>query len=102
MVPDSVAGEALGLLLTEYLIVPAELLWYFVEIGFFCSFCASVGIYCCVSYVVLMRWLRPGDIVCSWDKLSALSILGVQNNWQLCVVDPPLFPVNSGLYCRKP
>ena len=76
MIPDSVAGKALGFLLTKYLVVATEFLWYFIKVRFFYLFGAHVGVYCCTSYVILMRGLRPRNIAHSWNELGTLGVWG--------------------------
>ena len=102
MIPNGVARKALGFLFAEYLAVATELLWYFVKIRFLDSFSAGVGVYCCTTYVVLVRGLRLGYVARPWDELGMLGIGGSQDDWQLCVINPSLFPIDSGLYCCEP
>ena len=81
MVPDGVARKALRFLFAEHFVISVELSWYFVEVRLLYPFSVSAGVYCCSSYIVLVRWLDPGNVTHLWEELGALSVRGVQDNW---------------------
>ena len=77
MVPDGVVGQALGLFFAKHLVMPAEFFQDFVKVRFFYVFSASLRVYCCPANIILVRWLRPGNVACPGNKLGLLCIQGL-------------------------
>ena len=98
MVPYRMHGQSLGFLLAEYF---SMLLVFFGDsTGSFGS--EDLRMDCNSSYVVsIWSWLAE-LVPISWHEDRLFSIVRFEDDRQLGMVDPTVFPINLGLYCCEP
>ena len=61
-----------------------------------------LGMYCDAPYEVSVTVRRAWYILPSWGKNGSFRIIGSEDNGQLGMVNPPLFPVNFWLISGEP
>src|SRR6266852_1481532 len=97
MVPYCVQWESLGFFFTEYFVVFLVFFWYLNSVRL-CFF----WMYGYPSYVVSV-WVRfSWDVLIPRDKDSSFCIVCSQNDRELRVVNPSLFPIDLGLHHHEP
>ena len=97
MVPYSVTGQPLGFLLVEYFFMTLVFVWEVCLRGF-----CFLRMDCDTPYKIPVTVNGSWYILPSWGKGGSFGVIGSENNGELGVVDPSLFPVDFWLVGGKP